>query len=51
VERGQAADVLASVGAFDEAAAVLESMAVGVPDAPARDALGRRAVAYRSRSN
>jgi hypothetical protein len=26
-------------------------MAVDVPDAPARDALGRRAVAYRSRSN
>jgi len=50
-ERGQAAEVLASVGAFDEAAAVLESMASGAPDTPARDALGRRAVAYRSRSN
>jgi regulator of sirC expression with transglutaminase-like and TPR domain len=50
-ERGQAAEVLASVGAFDEAAAVLESMAEGASDDPARDALGRRAVAYRSRSN
>jgi regulator of sirC expression with transglutaminase-like and TPR domain len=50
-ERGQAADVLASVGAFDEAAAVLVDMQHDAPDEDARDALGRRALAYRSRSN
>jgi regulator of sirC expression with transglutaminase-like and TPR domain len=50
-ERGQAAEVLASVGAFDEAAAVLDAMVDDAADADARTALGRRAVAYRSRSN
>jgi regulator of sirC expression with transglutaminase-like and TPR domain len=50
-ERAQAAEVLASVGAFDEAAAVLDALLPGAADADARDALGRRALAYRSRSN
>ncbi len=50
-ERAQAAEVLASVGAFDEAAAVLDAMVDDAADTDARDALGRRAVAYRSRSN
>lgn len=50
-ERGQAADVLASVGAFDEAAAVLDTLLADTTDATARDALGRRALAYRARSN
>jgi regulator of sirC expression with transglutaminase-like and TPR domain len=51
VERGQAADVLASVGAFDEAAAVLDLLSKHTDDGSTRDELGRRAVAYRSRSN
>lgn len=50
-ERSQAADVLASVGAFDEAAAVLDELLPGAADADARDAIGRRALAFRSRSN
>ena len=50
-ERGQAADVLASVGAFDEAAAVLDSLLADTTDVTARDALGRRALAFRARSN
>jgi regulator of sirC expression with transglutaminase-like and TPR domain len=50
-ERAQAAEVLASVGAFDEAAAMLDAMLDDAADSDARDALGRRAVAYRSRSN
>ena len=44
-ERGQAADVLASVGAFDEAAAVLDELLADTTDLTARDALGRRALA------
>jgi regulator of sirC expression with transglutaminase-like and TPR domain len=50
-ERRQAAEVLASVGAFDEAAAVLDALSAGADDGSKRDAFGRRAVAYRSRSN
>lgn len=51
VERRQAADVLASVGAFDEAASVLDAMRTDAPDDATRDALGRRAIGYRARSN
>ena len=50
-ERSQAADVLASVGAFDDAASVIDGLLADAADADARDALGRRALAYRSRSN
>ena len=50
-ERSQAADVLASVGAFDDAASVIDGLLPDAADADARDALGRRALAYRSRSN
>ena len=39
--------MLASVGAFDDAAAVLDDLAAGADDAVARDEVGRRAVAYR----
>jgi regulator of sirC expression with transglutaminase-like and TPR domain len=49
--RSEAAEVLASVGAFDEAAAVLDALAAGTDDAAARTEVGRRAVAYKSRSN
>jgi regulator of sirC expression with transglutaminase-like and TPR domain len=51
VERGLAADVLASVGAFDEAAAVLDGLLADAVDTGTRDSLGRRALDYRSRSN
>jgi regulator of sirC expression with transglutaminase-like and TPR domain len=50
-ERGQAADVLASVGAFDEAAAVIDGLLADTTDTTTRDALGRRALAFRARSN
>ena len=50
-ERGQTADILASVGAFDEAAAVLDELLADTTDLTARDALGRRALAFRARSN
>jgi regulator of sirC expression with transglutaminase-like and TPR domain len=50
-ERRQAADVLASVGAFDEAAEVLDAMRSDAADDATRDALGRRAIGYRARSN
>lgn len=52
-ERQHTAEVLASVGAFGDAAAVVDRLIVdtmGGPDG-ARDALIRRANAYRSRSN
>jgi regulator of sirC expression with transglutaminase-like and TPR domain len=50
-ERRQSADVLASVGAFDEAAAVIDDLLADAPDDAARDALGRQALGYRARSN
>ena len=43
--------MLASVGAFDEAAAVLDDLLAAATDATARDASGRRALALRARSN
>lgn len=49
-ERERAAEVLASVGAFAEAAATLAGLAETAPDG-ARDQFHRRAVAYRARSN
>ena len=49
-ERQHTAEVLASVGAFDEAAVVMDELATAAPDAD-RDALARQATAYRSRSN
>jgi regulator of sirC expression with transglutaminase-like and TPR domain len=49
-DRRLAADVLASVGAFDEAATVLDALLADA-DGSTRDSLGRRALAYRSRSN
>jgi regulator of sirC expression with transglutaminase-like and TPR domain len=50
-ERRRSADVLASVGAFDEAAAALDALLADAPDPAARDALGRQALGYRARSN
>jgi hypothetical protein len=50
-DRSEAADVLASVGAFDDAAAVLDTLAETAPDPAGREPFARRAVAYRSRSN
>ena len=52
-ERQHTAEVLASVGAFGDAAAVVDALIVETADRPdaARDALIRRANAYRSRSN
>jgi regulator of sirC expression with transglutaminase-like and TPR domain len=50
-ERRRSADVLASVGAFDEAASVIDALVADTPDDAARDALGRQALGYRARSN
>jgi regulator of sirC expression with transglutaminase-like and TPR domain len=50
-ERSRAAEVLASVGAFDDAAAVLDALGEDAGDTPTREALARRAVAHRARSN
>jgi regulator of sirC expression with transglutaminase-like and TPR domain len=50
-ERAEGADVLASVGAFGDAATVFDGLAARMSDADARDAFARRAVAYRSRAN
>ncbi|MGZ6912734.1 MAG: SirB1 family protein [Acidimicrobiia bacterium] len=50
-ERSRAADVLASVGAFTVAAPVLDELVEHAAEADTRDALIRRAVAYRARAN
>ncbi len=50
-ERSRAADVLASAGASDDAARVLEELRDHAADPATRDALGRRALAFRARSN
>lgn len=50
-ERSRAADVLASAGASDDAARVLEELLEHAADPATRDALGRRALAFRARSN
>lgn len=52
-ERQHTAEVLASVGAFGDAAAVMDAMIAETADGPdaTRDALIQRANAYRSRSN
>jgi Uncharacterized conserved protein len=49
-ERQRTAEVLASVGAFDDAAIVLDGLAAAAP-AETSDGLARQAVAYRARSN
>lgn len=50
-DRAAIADVLGSVGAYTDAAAVLDRLAEVADDGPARDAFARRAVAFRSRAN
>ncbi len=49
-ERRQAAEVLASVGAYGDAAAVVDALAADAPES-ARAELGQQATAYRARSN
>jgi hypothetical protein len=50
-DRVAIADVLGSVGAFTDAAQVLDSLAERADDATDRDRFARRAVAFRSRAN
>lgn len=50
-DRAAIADVLGSVGAYTDAAAVLDGLAERAADGDARDGFARRAVAYRARAN
>ncbi len=50
-DRAAIADVLGSVGAYTDAAAVLDGLADRADDGSTRDGFARRAVAYRARAN